>query len=111
MLEKGFGDTKYVKSFNLKKTDGEDDEGYETEEPHGKNEFVDQTLGNQDNMLTPDEDQNDDGYSGNTSKKKVKTAKKKNVLKGDLSFIKNFDDFGMKKKLDRRGKPIKKKTG
>ena len=61
-------------------------------------------------MQTPDEDQ-DDGSSGKTSKKKVKITKPKNVLKGDLSFIKNFDEFGMKKKLDRQGKPIKKAAG
>ena len=109
MLENGVDDLKYVKSFNLQQTDGED-HAMETVVPGGQNEFAEQTLGNPDDMLTPDDDQ-DDGSSGNTRQKKVKIATKKDLLKGDLSFIKNFNDFGMKKKLDRRGRPIKKPSG
>ena len=40
MLEKGFEDPKYVKSFNLKKTDGED-AIMDTIVPGGQNEFAD----------------------------------------------------------------------
>ena len=59
-------------------------------------------LGNRDDMLTPDED-NNSKLSGVENQSKVKKVKKKDVLRGDLSFIRNFNDFGMKPKLDRRG--------
>ena len=53
-------------------------------------------------MLPYDED-NEDECCGSGRQRKVKDEKKKDKVNGDLSFIRNFNEFGMKPKLDRRG--------